>query len=142
MGAFSGAGAALSPSQSASAAPGSIHTRNAKIASDPHTNTIIVEADPTVQQSYEALIRQLDKRRPQVLVEATVVTLDTSHDFSFGVEISGHGGSQPGNQYLVFSSFGLSTVNPNGQLSLIPGVGFNGALISSQIADVVVRAGG
>ncbi len=68
--------------------------RNANVAADPNTNTIIVVAEPTVQKQYEQIIRSLDKRRPQVLIEATIVSLDTSHGFTFGVEISGN--SQPG----------------------------------------------
>jgi type II secretory pathway component GspD/PulD (secretin) len=42
---------------------------------------------------------------------------------------------------ITFSSFGLSTPDPTtGRLKLIPGLGFNGALISTDIADVVLRA--
>src|SRR5205823_6573691 len=114
---------------------------NATVAADANTNTLIVIAEPPVQRLYEQLIRALDKRRPQVLVEATIVTLDTSHGFQFGVELSGH--SKPGgkDQAITFSSFGLSTPNPTtGQLTLLPGTGFNGALISSDLADVIVRA--
>ena len=76
-----------------------------------------------------------------MLIEATVVTLDTSNRFSFGVEMSAT--PRPGgkNQVVTFSNFGLSTPNPNtGQLALMPGVGFNGAVISADIAEVIIHA--
>jgi general secretion pathway protein D len=118
----------------------SIRTKQARITADPNTNSIIVIAPPDAQRLYEQLIRQLDKRRPQVLIECTIVTLDTSGNFSLGVEIGRKGGTDD-NQIITFSQFGLSTPDPaTGRLTLIPGLGFNGALISTDIADVIVRA--
>ena len=117
-----------------------IRTKQARITADPHTNSIIVIAPPDVQRVYEQLIRTLDKRRPQVLIECTIVTLDTSNNAELGVEIGRSGGFDD-SQLITFSSFGLSVPDPKtGRLSLIPGLGFNGALISSDIADVIVRA--
>jgi len=114
--------------------------RQAKVTADPNTNSIIVIAPPDVQRQYDQLIKALDKRRPQVLVECTIVTLDTSNNFELGVEIAQK--SEFGsNKLITFSSFGLSTPDPTtGQLSLIPGLGFNGALISSDIANIIVRS--
>ncbi len=110
------------------------------MTADPHTNSIIVAGPPDVQRLYEQLIRSLDKRRPQVLIECTIVTLDTTDNFNFGVEIGKDGGAGS-NQLITFSSFGLSTPNPQtGRLTLVPGAGFNEALISSGIANVIVQA--
>lgn len=53
---------------------------------DVNTNTIIVIASPAVHEMYETLIKRLDQRRPQVMVEVTMVTLDTSNNFSLGVD--------------------------------------------------------
>lgn len=112
----------------------------ARVTADTNTNSLIVVADPSVQRMYEDLINSLDRRRPQVLIEAKVVAVDTSNNFSLGIEIGGNG-SQRGKQLLAFNSFGLSTPNPvNGALALIPGVGFNAALIDPTCADVVLRA--
>jgi len=52
------------------------------VTADPNTNSIIVIAPPDVQRLYEQLIRTLDKRRPQVLIECTIVTIDTTGNFS------------------------------------------------------------
>jgi type II secretory pathway component GspD/PulD (secretin) len=129
------------PAAAAVAAPSAIHSRRATVAADTNTNSLIVIAEPAVQRLYEQLIRTLDKRRPQVLIEATIVTLDTTNGFQLGVELSAH--SRPGgnDQVITFSNFGLSTPNAStGQLTLVPGLGFNGALISSDLADVILHA--
>jgi type II secretory pathway component GspD/PulD (secretin) len=65
------------------------------VTADTNTNTIIVRGSAEVQRTYERLIKTLDQRRPQVLLEATVVTLDTTHNFSFGVEFSAHNNGAP-----------------------------------------------
>ena len=112
----------------------------ARVTADANTNTLIVVAPANVQAIYARLIKQLDKPRPQVLIEAKVVLLDTSDDFALGVELSG--GDRVGARRLfAFSSFGLSNIDPvNGALSVLPGIGFNGTLVDPQVADVVLRA--
>jgi len=115
-------------------------THGALVTVDANTNTLIVVAPPSVQRLYEQLISMLDRRRPQVMIEATLVTLDTSGGFSLGVDVS-HAGSVHDRDYLVFSSFGLSTVDPlTGSLAIVPGVGFNGALIGPAELNAVVKA--
>lgn len=119
----------------------STRTKDAVITIDENTNTVIVVAAPEIQHVYERLIRKLDRRRPQVMVEVTLITLDTSDGYSLGVELSRTSDVGDDAQALTFSSFGLSSVDPvTGALSLVPGVGFNGAIIGSDTADVVLRA--
>jgi general secretion pathway protein D len=113
---------------------------DAQITADPNTNSLVIVADPETQNAYAELIQKLDRRRPQVLIEAKLVVLDTSNDFSFGVDLSAHRNSALKN-VLAFSSFGLSKVDPvSGALSVLPGLGFNGALLDPETADVAVRA--
>jgi len=137
-------GATTRPSESHAPNRFSVKTDDAVITADQNTNSIIVIAPPAMQAIYTQLISMLDKRRPQVMVEITLITMDTTDNYSLGVELSGAGNirSNPAEErYMTFSSFGLSTVDPaTGGLSLTPGVGFNGALISNQIANVVVKA--
>lgn len=112
----------------------------AQITVDVHSNTIIILAEPEVQRVYVSLIEQLDKRPPQVLVEAKIVIIDTSDDYSLGVEVSG-GDRLGAKRLFAFSSYGLSEVDPvSGALQVIPGVGFNGTLVDPTTADIVVRA--
>ena len=118
-------------------AGGLISPGRARITADLGSNSLIVVAEPEVQQVYGELIRQLDHRRPQVLIEATVVVLNTSDTFSLGVEISGGDGVGP-KRLISFSSFGLSTVDPvTGALALIPGLGYNGTLVDPDVATII-----
>lgn len=112
----------------------------AQVTVDINTNSIVVVAQPEVQRIYASLIETLDKRSTQVLVEAKVVIIDTSDNYSLGVELSG--GDRTGARKLfAFSSYGLSQVNAvTGALQVIPGVGFNGTLVDPNTADAVVRA--
>jgi len=105
-----------------------------------NTNSIIVIADPAVQQMYQDLIKRLDERRPQVQIECTIVTLDTTDGQTFGVDIAKLGGFDT-SQLLTFSSFGVSTVDPKtGQLTPVAARGGTLALLSPRIADVVINA--
>ncbi|MBI1335796.1 MAG: hypothetical protein GC164_02410 [Phycisphaera sp.] len=121
---------------------GSVTLPDARLIADKESNTIIIIAEPERQVLYEKLIKRLDVRRPQVLIEATVVVLDTTDGFSLGVEISSNekvNGSK--GKVLNFSSFGLSTVDAGtGELTIKPGLGFNGTLVSADIANIVIRA--
>lgn len=112
----------------------------ARVSADISTNSLIVVAPKNVQEMYAELIRSLDQRRPQVLIEAKIIAVDTSDDFSLGVEVSA--GDRIGETRLFkFTSFGLSEVNAEtGALQIIPGLGFNGTLVDPNVADVVVRA--
>lgn len=121
-----------------------VHTPSATVVADQNTNSIIVIAPPAQQQVYAKLIKMLDQRRPQVLIQTTIMTLDTSHGFSLGVELSHTSDFNIGNhdtQAITFSSFGLSKVDASsGGLTIKPGLGFNGAILSSNLANVVIRA--
>lgn len=116
-------------------------TKDATLTADPNTNTIIIIAPPAVQDSYRQLIALLDKRRPQVMVEVTLVTLDTSDSCSLGVELARKESLGSTGQSLVFSSFGLSSIDPaTGVQKIIPGTGFNGIVIDPDTINVVVKA--
>jgi general secretion pathway protein D len=118
----------------------SAHSRNATVAADVNTNTIIVVAPPPVQQMYASLIARLDERRPQVQIECTIVTLDTSSGFNFGVDIGKLGGSGM-SKLLTLSSFGISTADPTtGKLTPVSATGGTFALLNPAIADVVMHA--
>ncbi len=112
----------------------------ARVSADVATNSLIVYAPSNVQPLYEKLIQSLDQRRPQVLIEAEIVAVDTSDNYSLGVEVSG--GDRSGARRLFkFTSFGLSEVDPtSGALSISPSLGFNGVLVDPDVADVIVQA--
>ncbi len=112
----------------------------ARVSADVATNSLIVFAPSNVQLLYEKLIKSLDQRRPQVMIEAEIVAVDTSDNFSLGVEVS-IGDRTGSNRLFKFTSFGLSEVNPiNGALTVIPSLGFNGVLVDPDVADAIVQA--
>jgi len=117
-----------------------VRGHNATVAADANTNSIIVVGPPPVQQMYASLIKRLDERRPQVQIECTIVTLDTSNSVTFGIDI-GHLGGSGNSQLLTLSSFGISTADAvTGRLTPVSAPGGTFALLNPQIADVVLRA--
>jgi general secretion pathway protein D len=132
----------LSPLPSGQLAPGagSIVPGAARVSIDTKSNSLIVIADRPVQMVYEDLIRALDRPRPQVMIEAKIVILDTSDNYSLGVEVSAPV-THKAAQILQFSSFGLSTVSAaTGALALNPAQGFNWALLDPNAASAVIQA--
>ena len=112
----------------------------ARISADVSTNSLIVYAPSNVQTMYERLIQSLDQRRPQVLVQADIIAIDTSDDFALGVEVS-VGDRTGADRAFVFTSYGLSEVDPiSGALTVNPAAGFNGVVVDPDVADVVVQA--
>ncbi len=111
----------------------------ARVSADVATNSLIVFAPANVQPIYEKLIRSLDQRRPQVMIEAEIVAVDTSDNFSLGVEVS-IGDRQGNSQLFKFTSFGLSQIDSSGMITPSPSIGFNGVLLDPDVADVIVKA--
>jgi general secretion pathway protein D len=121
------------------ATPGTV-----RMAIDSHLNAIIVTAPPAAQMQIGRLISSLDRRRPQVLVEVMLVSVDISEGLSLGVEISGRS-IRPGKGETIldlFGSFGLSTVGAGVGGTNVPtfGSGFNGVILKPGDYQVIVRA--
>jgi general secretion pathway protein D len=72
-------------SPAAPQAPGAV--QRATIAKFEGANAIVVRADPAVQQEIEAIVRQLDRRDQQVLVQAIVVEIGEGAAKSLGVQL-------------------------------------------------------
>ncbi len=125
----------------ATAAPGrSSSVRGGRVMADKASNTIIIVAKPSMQTVYEKLIARLDVRRPQVLVEATLVSVDTTNDFSLGIEINDTH-TRNGRKLLTFTQFGLTKPDAaTGGLALQPGIGFNGVVLKADVAEAVIHA--
>ncbi len=107
---------------------------------DEHTNSIILVATPEVHRQVSELIRRLDQRRPQVLVEVTLVSISADESLNLGVELQGLDLGDPWD-YLLFSSFGLSGITPaTGQrmLNVLPGG--TGVLLAPDEVPLIVQA--
>ncbi|MBM4033139.1 MAG: hypothetical protein FJ291_15335 [Planctomycetes bacterium] len=118
---------------------GAVKAGEATMTADPNTNSIIIIAPPAVQRTYAELIKQLDKRRPQVMVEVFLVTLDENDARSLGVEMSN---ADKDDKRVVFSSlFGLNKVDETtGQLLMKPTSGFHGGLVGPDTFNFLLSA--
>lgn len=118
----------------------SIQGENFSLSLDEHTNSIIVIAPPELHQQIEQLIERLDKRRPQVLVEVTLVSVSAEESINLGVELQALDLVDPLN-YLLFTSFGLSNINPTDgtrRLNVLPGG--TGVLLAPHEVPIIIQA--
>ena len=72
---------------------GSVISQNAIIQGDEETNALIITADTNTVKNLRAVIRQLDIRRAQVLIEAIIaeITLNESKALGVGMAVDGSG---------------------------------------------------
>ncbi|MEZ6018420.1 MAG: secretin N-terminal domain-containing protein [Planctomycetota bacterium] len=119
---------------------GSQRRGDVRLSVDEGTNRVLAYAEPRVLRQLEALVAELDSVEPQVLVEATVVSLTESELKALGVELRG-GGEAHGSLLEVGSLFGLG-VPPLTESSVGPLTGVGGALTVLDPGDfsAVVRA--
>jgi len=70
---------------------GSAIGQNAIIQGDDETNALIITADPNTVKNLKAIIRQLDIRRAQVLIEAIIaeITANKNRDVGVGLVVDG-----------------------------------------------------
>jgi len=82
-------------------------SRRPTISHHAATNALVINADPDVQRELELVIRQLDIRRPQVLVEGIIVEMSDTVAEELGVQmlLSGTDGDVP----LAMTRFGSNT---------------------------------
>ena len=63
--------------------------KNGKLATDPRTNTLIITDVPEVFPQVEQIISELDKKAPQILIEAQIVEINTDRLNELGIEWGG-----------------------------------------------------
>ncbi|WP_022855036.1 secretin N-terminal domain-containing protein [Thermodesulfobacterium thermophilum] len=60
-----------------------------KITFEPLTNTIIVKATPKILDEIEAIIKAIDKPRPQIMIEARIVEMRDEYAHKLGIKWGG-----------------------------------------------------
>ena len=63
-----------------------------KLATDPRTNTLVITDVPEVFPQIEQIIAELDKKAPQILIEAQIVEINTDRMNELGIEWGGSRG--------------------------------------------------
>ncbi len=66
--------------------------KNGALATDPRTNTLIITDVPEVFPQVEQIISELDKKAPQILIEAQIVEINTDRVNELGIEWGGSRG--------------------------------------------------
>lgn len=116
-------------------------TERPRITFSEATNTVIIQATVQEHIQFAQVIRELDRQMPQVLLEVMIVELRGGDDVDVGVELENFG--LPGDSVgrLLFTSFGLSTVNPaTGQRTLTPGAGGTAAITRTEDVPAIIHA--
>ncbi|MCH7663673.1 MAG: FtsW/RodA/SpoVE family cell cycle protein, partial [Chloroflexi bacterium] len=80
------------------------------LAVDEPTNAILAIGSRSFHAQLQSLIDKLDRRRPQVLIEMTLVAITMSDSMDLGVELQALDLGDAWD-YLVFSNFGLSSID-------------------------------
>jgi general secretion pathway protein D len=106
---------------------GSVISQNAIIQADDETNALIITADPNTVKNLKAVIRQLDIRRAQVLIEAIIAEITTNNQKEVGVGLAVDGtqkssGALPAllSNYAGIGDLLLSAANTEGGITQIP----------------------
>ena len=95
------------------------------------TNAVVVRATQAVQNDIAALIRDLDQRRPQVLIEAAIVEVSGDISEALGVQLGIGEATPPGG--FAATSFSPAGVNLKNVLTLL-GVPAAGAINSAGLS--------
>lgn len=110
------------------------------LTADEGTGTIIALGDPRVLTQIEQLIKQLDVRQPQVMVQALVVSLNDSESRDLGIELEGQLNLSGDSLLRLSSLFGLSSGGTQVGQRSAAGAGGTGLLLSPGEFAVVIRA--
>ncbi len=122
-------------------AVGDVQSADAFVTFDESTNQVLVRAPLNMQPEFRRLIDTIDKRRPQVFIEAKILAVTWTDDMrlAFETQIINSGGSEG----LFQTFFGLTNPNDNVQEPNIveDGLrGFTSAGIRSNYVPIVINA--
>ncbi|MEM1330085.1 MAG: secretin N-terminal domain-containing protein [Planctomycetota bacterium] len=136
-----GAGAPIP--ETGTAAPGvEAQSTSPRVMPAPEINAVVVRASAEEHASIAEVIQEIDQPRDQVLIEATLVTVSSSDDFTLGVEIGGRIGIDA-TDVIGFTSFGVGAVDSLTGL-VTPGspasFGANVAVINNDDFSLVLNA--
>lgn len=94
-----------------------------EIIGDPNTNSVIINAPPTLMRTMKSVIAQLDIRPAQVLVEAMVAEVDQNNVAELGIQWGtnnninapdGVGGSSTSSSFSSLFQQGIGVITKNG----------------------------
>lgn len=108
----------------------------AKVAVSKSTNSVIIQATAREHRELEKLIKELDRRRKQVLIKAVIVEVITKDDMDLGIELDYFKGD-----LLAFTSFGLSTIDTaTGVRDIVVSPGGTAAVLRPNKVQAILKA--
>lgn len=108
------------------------------LTADEGTNTIIAIGEPRLLSQLESLIKQLDVRQPQVMLEVLMVSLNDADSVTLGIELD-RITTIAGSSLRLSSVFGLSQ-GAQGTAPVGASTGFTGAVLNPGEFGSVIRA--
>lgn len=113
------------------------------IVAAPEINAVVVRAPATQQEELGKVIVELDRPRSQVMLEVTVVSVQSTGTFDLGIELAGAIVNGHGVQQISFTSFGIGAVDTTtGRLRLAAEAptGLNVAIFNASDFSLVLNA--
>ncbi|QKK07507.1 MAG: hypothetical protein HND58_04570 [Planctomycetota bacterium] len=115
--------------------------RELQLTADPATNSIIAIGEVAELERLERLLKDLDVRRPQVLLEVLIVSLSESDSLDLGVEIDALLNGPNDTVAKLSSLFGLSSTGAGASgIEGNRGAGLTGIVLNPGDFSVVLRA--
>ncbi|MCC6678248.1 MAG: hypothetical protein IT436_13995 [Phycisphaerales bacterium] len=109
------------------------------LTADEGTNTLIAVGEPRLLSQVESLLKTLDVRQPQVMLEVLMVTLTDGQTLDLGVELERL--TSAGDARIRLSSlFGLGIRGSGGDRTAGDASGFTGVVLSPGEFSIIVRA--
>lgn len=111
-------------------------TDKVQVTSDDGTNTLIVIGEPRILSEVEELLKTLDVRQPQVMIEVAMISLSDGQSLALGVELDKITSAADGTVRLS-SLFGSAA---GAAASVAPGLGATASYIKTGDFTAVLRA--
>ncbi len=92
--------------------PAQLQTIPSRVVAEDQTNSLIIEAEKKDYDEIVSIIRQLDVRRPQVLIEAAIIEVSANSSTNMGIELATVDIAGAGFRFAGGSLFGLSELDP------------------------------
>ncbi|RMH30013.1 MAG: hypothetical protein D6693_01370, partial [Planctomycetota bacterium] len=111
-------------------------TEGVSVIADIQNNQLIIRAPRRQQREFGRIIERIDQRRPQVYIEAQIISVNRSKDFSLSIDTAL---TSPNSDVPIFTNFGLV---PFGSILPIPNSsqGATAAVIRNDYTPVVINA--
>ncbi len=106
-----------------------------QILADESVNQLVVRAPVRQQEEIKSVIDRIDSRRPQVYIEARIVTVNASESFQLSVDTAL---TDPRGDFPTFTNFGL--IDDPRNTTVNPLQGFTSAVIHNDYIPIIINA--